>query len=256
MGKVTLDAKHFTDLLKLAKATAYGKPNDDPILASAYITTEKRGADGDVIAAITSDGQHHGEVIFPCEGTFDSDFVMDLSGSSWINSMVRTAKQRMRKLAPNDARFTVELSVVSAIGPDSGAALRVQTLTDGVPGEWDSQAEATVMDAREYNLTGVVEDLRGRGISRVQKDGHDLPEGRMTPMSGSALSTLSKVARITTEPMYLYPTGHKASRQVVTSGEHWRGSIAGCVYPQPGEGEAVDLEVPFVDLVVPRGVAD
>lgn len=247
---VELASDDFLRLIHAAKITAYYKPDEDPILSSALITSVDAGAAGDELVATTSDGICHGQMTVPADGRFDKPILLELATSKWLTSMVTTANKKMRKIAEQGEEMTVSLSVVTS---PAGDALRVQTLTGGVQGEHDAEGLVGLQNADDYNADEIYADLVGVVHDDIQgENGSPLPQGKMTPWSPVALQVMSRISRAMGEPVLAYPLGHVANRKVLICGD-WRGSVPGTLYQAPGPESPMDVNEPFIDVVDVRG---
>lgn len=246
---VIVSTDDFINLIKAAKVTSYNKA-DDPTLICAHLHTVS--ADGPEAGTVTklvatsTDGIVSGQYAVEAEGALDSPILLDLTATKWLIDMLGTARKKMKAEAGNQAEFTVELKVVadSAGGP---GALEVQTLTDGVVGQFDTKGNPPLAEADDFPYVTVLRELRGIKRNQVRNDdGEDVQDGPAVAVDKAQIDVEKGITAVFGEPVIRYPLGHTANRRALTCGE-WIGSVPGTLVPGHADPDNPDVPVFAID---------
>lgn len=241
---ITLDTKDFTLLLSAAKLTAYPKPDEDGVLSGLYLyTTEgESGEDvgvGTLLVGIGYDGATVGQFAVPVSGSLPHPILLPYRDTSWIAAMCEKAKLVAGK-TDKDAEHTVELTV-------SGTSLKVTTLSDGFPAEYDVDGRCPLLDTSQYPVREANNRLRTKGIGEALPDN---PDALVRVFGASSLNIMKNASKTLKSTIRVFPSAINGGPAILTDGVRWRAVTS----VEPYEGDTAGI--PDIDAIeVPEPTA-
>lgn len=253
MDTFTVDTRKFIQQIGVLAITASkdgkkGGPLSSVILAPATggspAGADEPGTTNKVLAGYSTNGGVRAHFAIPYSGNLTEPILIPLDWASAITSTWLAATRTLDKDAPHHLLCTVDHSR--------------ETLQTRPSDDEDSPNvnKASLGIARKYPLLDVASIIAAssRTTTIQDKDGFELPAGRMlspAPAHSALLNSVSR--RLGAAPRY-YPLGHPAGLLTVTIGDSWRGTIQSDKWA--ANADVNDPEVEAATLVLPEGYTD
>jgi hypothetical protein len=241
---LTVATQDFTLLISAAKLTAYSRPDEDGVLSGLYLytTTGESGEEvgtTNLLVAVGFDGVTVGQFAVPVSGQLPHPILVPHRDTGWLAAMCNKAKLVAGK-TDKDADHTVELVV-------SGNSLKVTTLTDGEPAEYDVDGRCPILDTSQYPVTEADNKLKSKSLNPSAAAAGN-PDALVHVLGQTALNVMKNAAKVLKHPIRVFPSATNGGPVVMTDGERWRAVTSVEPYSGDTEGrpdiEPINVPVP------------
>lgn len=234
---LTIDTQDLILLISAAKLTAYSRPDEDGILSGVYLytTTGESGDEvgtGDLLVGVGFDGVTSGQFAVPVSGQLPHPILVPHRDTGWLAAMCNKAKLVAGK-TDKDAEHTVELVV-------SGNSLKVTTLTDGEPADYDVDGRCPILDTSQYPVSEADSKLKSKSLNPSAAVVGN-PDALVHVLGQTALTVMKNAAKVLKHPIRVFPSAANGGPIVMTDGERWRAVTSVDAYSGGTEGQP-DIE--------------